>query len=192
MPSLSLQQWFATRAVALDEIEGAHQSIGGPGPGRRYATQQINQAYAVLLAGQFQRFCRDLHSETVDHLTAIIPHPVIADLFRSRMTEGRKLDRMNANASNIGSDFGRFRLHFWDVVRRIDARNVQRQVRLDELNRWRNAIAHQDFDPAQLGVRTMIRLSDVRRWRAACEALARDFDETVRLHLATILSVSPW
>src|SRR5437667_1587414 len=109
MPSTSLQDWSSVRAVRLDEIEAAHRSVGGTGPGRRFATQQINQAYAVLLAGQFQRFCRDLHSETVDHLTAIIPHPVIADLFRSRMTEGRKLDRMNANASNIGSDFGRFR-----------------------------------------------------------------------------------
>ena len=66
MPSLSLQHWNAVRLPRLDEIERAHSSVGGTGPGRRYATQQINHAYAVLLSSQFQGFCRDLHTESVD------------------------------------------------------------------------------------------------------------------------------
>jgi hypothetical protein len=56
MPSLSYQYWSTARAASLDEIESAHRSVGGSGPGRRYATQQINQAYALLLASQFQGF----------------------------------------------------------------------------------------------------------------------------------------
>lgn len=59
------------RARALDEIEAAHASVGGTGPGRRYATQQSNQAYAMLLASQFQGFCRDLHTESVDQVMAL-------------------------------------------------------------------------------------------------------------------------
>ena len=59
---------MTSRRRALDEIEAAHASVGGTGPGRRYATQQINQAYAVLLASQFQGYCRDLHTESVAHL----------------------------------------------------------------------------------------------------------------------------
>jgi len=54
MPSLPSNRWFAERAVDLDEIENAHRLVGGTGPGRRTATQQINQAYAMLLASQFQ------------------------------------------------------------------------------------------------------------------------------------------
>jgi len=57
---------------ALDELESAQTSVGGTGPDRRYATQQINQAYAVLVASQFQGFCRDLHTECVARLMAFI------------------------------------------------------------------------------------------------------------------------
>jgi len=42
MPSQSLEFWLKVRSRALDEIEQAHRSVGGTGPGRRYATQQIN------------------------------------------------------------------------------------------------------------------------------------------------------
>lgn len=42
MPSESLRQWNEVRIHALDEIEGAHESVGGAERGRRFATQQIN------------------------------------------------------------------------------------------------------------------------------------------------------
>src|SRR5437870_518257 len=73
MPSRSWRHWHSVRARELDEVEAAHTAIGGSGPGRRTATQQINRAYAVLLASQFQGFCRDLHTECVDYLVALIP-----------------------------------------------------------------------------------------------------------------------
>lgn len=34
--------------------------------GRRYFIDHLNQSYTVLVASHFQRFCRDLHSESVD------------------------------------------------------------------------------------------------------------------------------
>ena len=68
MPSYSLNRWSSERSEALDEIENAHLSVGGTARGRRYATQQINHAYATLLSAQFQGFCRDLHSECVEHI----------------------------------------------------------------------------------------------------------------------------
>ena len=49
MASTAYRRWITTSATALDEIEQAHAFIGGTGPGRRYATQQMNHAYAVLL-----------------------------------------------------------------------------------------------------------------------------------------------
>ena len=65
MPSVACYDWSVMRAAALDEIEHAHRSVGGTGRGRRYLTQQLNQAYAVLLSSQFQGFCLDLHEECV-------------------------------------------------------------------------------------------------------------------------------
>ena len=72
MPSQSLIRWESAQARDLDEFESAHQALGGTGRGRRYATRQVNQAYTVLLTSQFQAFCRDLHSESVDYLVGAI------------------------------------------------------------------------------------------------------------------------
>src|SRR5947207_11898896 len=114
MPSRSWQEWTTTRASKVDEIEAAHRSIGGGARGRRYATEQINHAYAVLLASQFQGFCRDLHSEALDHVLAVLaPPPQLRIFLRNELTRGRQLDQRNAQPSSLGADFGRFDLAFW-------------------------------------------------------------------------------
>jgi hypothetical protein len=63
---------------------------------------------------------------------------------------------------------------------------------LEELNLWRNAIVHHDFDRARLGGTTILRLQRVRRWRGACNRLARSFDEVMRRHLQNLTGSSPW
>jgi hypothetical protein len=192
MPSLSLQQWFTARAVALDEIEGAHQSIGGTGPGRRYATQQINQAYAVLLASQFQGFCRDLHTECVDHLARVMPSPALKGIIEDDLRLYRRLDTGNPNPANLGADFNRLGLKFWIEIELSDARNVHRKQLLESLMTWRNAIAHQDFDAGKLGGRTTLQLHEVRTWRSACDSLARSFDAVLGRHLMKATGSFPW
>ena len=192
MPSRSLLTWKTTAASALDEIEAAHAAVGGTGRGRRYATQQINQAYAVLLSSQFQRFCRDLHSEAVDHVSRPIAAQRLRDMFRSQLMENRKLDRGNPNPANIGSDFGRLDMDFWPSILAADFRNVERRSSLESLNRWRNAISHQDFNPDELGGRSQLRLSEVRRWRVVCDGLAEQFDSVVAQHVDTIRGARPW
>jgi len=97
MPSLSLQRWFGERAATLDDLANAHRSVRGSGAGARAATQQINQAYAVLLSAQFQGFCRDLHSECADHLLTPVPDPDLRELLRDNLLFGRKIDRGNPN-----------------------------------------------------------------------------------------------
>jgi hypothetical protein len=191
MPSTALETWITTRNAALDEIESAHRSVGGTGPGRRYATQQINQAYAMLLSSQFQGFCRELHTEFVDHfIGAIVPHTLHAPLWLEFMF-ARRLDKGNPSPGNIGADFNRLGIRFWDRVLVADPKCSDRKDRLEELNTWRNAIAHQDFDPAILGA-TTLQLSKVRQWRTACQALAGTFDEVMRVHLAAVTGSAPW
>src|SRR5437667_2665396 len=105
MPSVSLLAWRTVRRAALNEVEAAHRSVGGTGRGRRYTTQQINQAYAVLLSSQFQGFCRDLHTECARLVVRSLPSPDLQVMFRVSLLLNRKLDRGNPNPGNIGSDF---------------------------------------------------------------------------------------
>jgi hypothetical protein len=191
MASVSLQRWLSDRATSLDEIEEAHRGIGGTGPGRRYATQQINQAYAVLLSAQFQGFCRDLHSEASRYLMRSIQPVAAQRIVDELLTVNRKLAHGNPNPGNLGSDCNRLGLDFWAEVKKRSVNAEERKRQLEELVEWRNTIAHQDFRTRRVLGRTL-HLSDVRRWRSSCKGLARDFDAVLRDHLTTLTGVKPW
>lgn len=179
-------------------MRAAHVAVGGSSRGRRYATQQINQAYAMMVASQFQGYCRDLHSESVDHfvthLTGTTPPLPISfqHVVRASLIDGRKLDGGNANPGNIGADFGRLGIDLWPAVRALHLWNVRRQARLEDLNVWRNAIAHQDFNPAKLSGRSEVQLKDVAQWRSACHALVQMLDRALADHLQAVLGTRPW
>jgi hypothetical protein len=105
--SAALQTWSNHANRALDQIAAAHVAVGGGAPGRRYATQEINHAYAVLLSSQFQRYCRDLHTESVAHVVDAMAPASLQPIVRARFLQGRKLDQGNPNPGNLGADFGR-------------------------------------------------------------------------------------
>ena len=193
MPSIAFHHWSTERAGWLDEIEDAHRSVGGSGPGRRYATQQINQAYTVLLSSQFQAFCRDLHLECANSLVSPVSSRERGEMYRSALLLGRKLDRGNPNSGNLGSDFNRFGLSFWPMVDAYRPQNPYRRALLEELNEWRNAIAHQDFVPAMLrGGRPILQLIQVQGWRRACDRLARSFDGVLYGYISSKTGIAPW
>lgn len=192
MPSRSLRTWRVSARKALNDIEAAHAAVRGLRRGRGYAAQQITQAYVVLLSSQFQRFCRELHAQCVEHVEAATTPASVGQILRSTLTERRKLDAGNPNPGNIGSDFGRFGIAFWDEVRRRNPRNGERQEQLESLMRWRNAIAHQDFSHAALNRRQHVTITEVRTWRRACAMLALDFDVVMSAHLMKITGRKPW
>jgi hypothetical protein len=193
MPSAAYRRWVTARRNALDEIAHAQVATDGTKRGRRFATQQLNQGYALLLAAHFQGFCRDLHTECVDSLlTALAPPPLVWPLLQREFTRGRYLDRSNAQPASLGADFGRLDFDFWAEVVNLNARNRHYQSDLEQLNEWRNAIAHQDFNPARLGGTASLRLLQVKRWRVACRRLARAFDEVVRRRMEVLTGATPW
>jgi hypothetical protein len=193
MPSRSLDRWRNVRVVALDQIAAAHAAVGGAAPGRRYTTQHINQAYVKMLSGHIQGFCRDLHSEAVDVLLGPpVPGDLRRTLIQARLTSGRKLDRENANAGNLGNDFQLFGFKLWDALNAHDPANADRNDALTQLNVWRNAIAHQEFAHKDLAGRSTVRLREVRGWRAACEALAIHLDAVVGAQVAIITGAPAW
>lgn len=191
MPSYSLTLWTTDRAAVLDQLEAAHRSVGGVGPGRRTATLHINHASAVLLSSQFQGFCRDLHDEGVGALVGAVFPAAFRPTLRTLLATGRKLDTGNPNPGNIGADFRRFGLDFWHEVYARDTRNEDRREHLEELNQWRNAIAHEAFDSAVLGS-VSLRLEQVRAWRQACHQLALTFDAVLYNFLQNLTATPPW
>lgn len=191
MPSLSLQDWNTTRSAALDEMERAHRAIRREGAGWRAATQNVNQAYTVLLASHFQAFCRGLHDECIDLLVPATVAASARQAVRAVFLLNRRLDFGNANPGNIGADFARFDLVLWEEMERLHARTEGRQTHLDTLNRWRNAVAHQSLDPAVLGG-TVLRIQEIRIWRQACHHLAATMDEVMRRHLQALIGRPPW
>ena len=188
VPSAALTRWNMIAQQALNDLEAAHRAVGEGGRGRRFATLQVNYAYAMLLSSQFQGFCRDLYSEAVDFIVLNVSPTVLRPVVRGALVQGRKLDQGNPNPSNLGSDFGRLGMQFWPAVNALDARNAGRQSALDTLNTWRNAIAHQDWTK----VRGNLHLREVQAWRSACRALATDFDRAVETHLISLVGASPW
>lgn len=192
--SASLQKWRTDRAAHLDEFEAAHTALSEGRGDRQHAAVQLNFAYALMLSSEFQGFCRDLHTETTQHLFALAgsKHAYLAHVVRARLLEGRKLDQGNPNPGNIGSDFGRFGVDFWPLVEAQDADNRIAKAALDELAIWRNAIAHNDFTASKLGGKVVISLHEVRSWRSHTDRLAANFDNTMRDLLLDWWRPTPW
>lgn len=190
MPSQALIDWWGTRARDLDEIETALGALRGAGPGHRRAFDQVVQAYTLLISAHFQGFCRDLHTASVTRLLTSIVAPTLLPILSDELLSRRALDRGNPTPGNIGADFARLGSRFWDDAQTLDARTVARRILLEQLNEWRNAIAHQDFVRVVGGTR--LRLGTVRTYRRACMGLSQTFDQVVRSHIITITGVSPW
>ena len=190
--SRSLRRWQSRNRRALDAIDVAYRAAGSTAQRRRSAEQQIKQAYVVLLSSWFQAFCRDLHTECIEHLTTTISHPTVRMIVRQRMMEGRKLETGNPNPGNLGADFGRLGIELWPALLARDHQARARQDALGELNRWRNAVAHQDFSSASLQGRKQVRLTEVRQWRQVCESLAVDFERVMYDHLLSATGTRPW
>lgn len=194
MPSRAFEHWRQVRLPRLDEIEAAHSALGGNSPGRRFTTLQINQSYAVMLTSQFQGYCRDFHEECVDYFVGFIAPPAIASTIRKLLVTERKLDRGNPAPGNLGADFGRFGVELWPQVHVKSGKAKDWQRRLELLTHWRNAIAHQDFDPRHLNGIITLQLKHVQAWRKACDGLASVFDHVMCDHLCALSpsGTRPW
>jgi hypothetical protein len=189
--SRALDVWHGASATALDEIERAHRAVGGPKPGRRVATLRLTQGYVLLLSAQFQRFCRDLHSESFAWiLSQQTMQSGVDTTLLAVLTSGRALDRGNPSPDNILRDFRPICPSFWSDVAQHNGRSLSRRKKLELLNEWRNAIAHHDFTKATASSER-VWLKSVQGWRRACNGLAISFDAVVGASLARLVGKAP-
>ncbi|MHB8878630.1 MAG: hypothetical protein ACYC8T_33440 [Myxococcaceae bacterium] len=198
MASRALAKWQTVRQQELDQFLAAHARVGGNRPGRRYATEQLNYAYLAAVAAQFQGFCRDLHSEAVGALAAAAPK--VSTIIVASLTKNRKLDQGNAHEGTIAEDFARVGIEdFWDRVAARGGRafTKARRRRLEQMNMWRNAIAHNNFEQNQTRVDKLDgqlrpRLIEGARCRDACRRLAVQMEAAVSSFLARVVGSPPW
>ncbi len=192
MPSDALNVWRIDRVPRLQNVEAdcLHlAALHAAAPGR---VQEYIRAYAVLLGSEFQGYCRDLHTECAGKLVASVYPTSLRAALRAQCLYGRKLDMGNPNSGNLGADFGRYGIDFWLAVLAIDPGHAARQHRLAMLSAWRNAIAHNDYDPVQLGGTITLSVAQIRDWRTECDLLAAAFDLALGSYLQTVTGVAPW
>jgi hypothetical protein len=189
MPSRALQEWRTSQRAELDRLEAAVRASP------RALRQQLVDAYILLLAGQFQLYCRRLHDEAVGIAAAHV-RPAGAAVILDELGINRRLDRGNAHSAALRDDFRWLDAHLWTELARLDRRNELRRTHLDQLNVWRNAIAHQALPPAGpqavTAAGTARTLRWARVWRANCSALAHQLDQFVKRRLNTMLGIRAW
>lgn len=164
--------------------------MGGTKPGRRVLTE-INHAYVTRLAAHFQGDIRALHSEASAAIAEGIADANLRIVVQTQFTRGRLLDKGNANAANIGADFGHFGSEVWDKVTADRVPNAHRTRKLDELLEWRNGIAHEYLARrhARSGAHDDGRLSDLE------EGLGQpgpSFDRVVADQVENLGRPRPW
>ncbi len=198
MSSPALHHWQQNRSARLQQLEAAHEEMGGRGPGRRWRTEQVNWSLFLRLAGEFQGFARELHqlgAEEFAHLAAGGNRP-LQGAIEHLLTRERQLDSRNANSGTLGADFGRFGVRWWPALVALDSRTKRRMEVLDLLNRARNAIAHDEpgeINELRANNDYPLTLRVFRLTRSALDALAVSMDAELARHLGSLFGrVEPW
>ncbi|NEW42500.1 hypothetical protein [Nocardia cyriacigeorgica] len=191
-PSPALQKWRSDRANRLDELVAVHGKVVGGRRGRQYATEQLNHALFVALAGEFQGYCRELHDLGVFAFTDGLASPGDPRLVnaRSAYIRPRKLSTGNASPTALSNDFKMFQMSFWPAIKAMyPAKSSPWNDFLANLNEARNAIAHRD-ETKLAAVTDPLTLATFKRWRSTLNGIASGIDKVVGAYLQDTLGKS--
>jgi hypothetical protein len=184
---------LSTAGKRLDELERVHADARGTGPGRRWGTEQLNRSLFVVLVAQFQIYCRDLHDEAIDvHVAAANARQ--ADVLRTLLTQGRKIDVQNPPPAALGSDFGRLGFQLIPTLKAQGTEIEDALESLDLLVKFRNAVAHDNESVLQgllSGGDIKATLTSYRAYRKTLNKLVDTMDQVVAEELASGLQIPP-
>ncbi len=188
MPSIALTRWRTIRLPRLAELEAQVRAVRAAKPVKKAAAEEIARAYVLMLSGHFQGFCRELYSEAADALVSQLEkaRKGLAAVFKLQVAAQLKLDHGNPTWENIRFDFERFGLDL-----RVEFNSVPRAgallQSLSQMNRTRNAVAHDDRDVADV-----VPITDAIAWRDTCSALVEVLEGAVFRKLKQVLRAAPW
>jgi hypothetical protein len=187
MPSAALLKWQNERRPSLAEIDTQCAASVAAVPANLALIDENHRAYVLLLAAHFQGFCRDLHTESAQLIASKV-RPSLEILFQSQFSARRELDRGNANARSIITDFSRFGFGMKTQLNGI-AGAVALKADLHTLNLWRNAAAHHNPSLPPGGPLT---IALIRGWRNSCALLATAIDNILYTQLRARLRRQSW
>lgn len=182
-----------------------HRSARWEGRGRPLELgRPLAHAYVIRVVAEFQAFTRDLHDLGAEILVAGSTQD---QRYRPRLTvavtEGRSVDRGNADLRSLQGDFRRLGLS--DLNQGLGDRNSRwsRQDKpkrrgdkasYDDLLRLRNALAH--GNQKQLDVLRSQGVADTVTWARArlpgLDRTAKAMDRLVWDHLVDTFGADPW
>ena len=183
MPSAALQHWTTDRTLRLMAVD-AH--CGNPAPANPLLVEESLRAYVMLLSGHFQGFCRDLYTECSQVITAAAPVNLQFAL-QTQLAAEMKLESGNPTVEAIRKDFERFG---FTLDFSLEPANGPRLTHIGQLNKWRNAVAHQK--PAPPAGVPPLTLAEVQGWRTSCDELAAWLDGFMYNKMSGILGSAPW
>jgi hypothetical protein len=202
--SVPLERWLGPRREAIDALAQAHAqfgSVGGPGRPLEIG-RPVAHAYVLRVVAEFQAFVRDLHDLGAASMVALSNADIASQaMLIAATTEGRLIDRGNADLRSIRQDFRRL------GVRGIDGQLQARdthwettrtrrgdQAFYQDLIELRNSLAHGNQQQVD-GLRARGVFDRVTWARARLPGLnrtARALDRIVWDHLHNTFGRNPW
>lgn len=186
MPSAALTHWSNDRMLRLAEFDAHCAATLAGGAATALLADESLRGYVLLISGHFEGYCRDLYTECVQAFAITVPSSMFMTIHKQFLAE-LKLNIQNPSIETIRKDFERF-----DIILDLHAEpaNGPRLTHLGHLNKWRNAIAHQNTGlPKGLAALTF---TDVQSWRISCDGLATWLDGKMYRSLSAILNTPPW
>lgn len=193
MPSTALHAWQSARRQRLQNLFDAYVALGDSDSEDHWKTEQVTWALVLLLAAEFQGFCRDLHDQAgIAFARATACENLrLERVLRDQLAHNRVLDRGNAHPGSLGADYDRLGMELWGALNTqwpVEANEWKRT--LTGLNDARNAIAHSHGGKVAA---LDLQLSTVQTWRSSLDGLAVAMDNIVGEYLAGMFgSIDPW
>lgn len=202
--SFPRERWEGQRRDAIAMLASAHATMGEiDGPGRPLEIgRPVAHAYILRVVAEFQAFTRDLHDLAAEKLVELSgTESRHRPMLTTAITEGRQIDRGNADLRALQSDFKRLGLSGlrgkiatrngrWDKAQR---RRGDRAY-FEDLIELRNCLAH--GNQSQLDRLRARGVPDsvtwARRQLPALDRTARALDLAVWDHLTATFATDPW
>jgi hypothetical protein len=198
--------WRGSRREAIDTLAAAHAATGEiSGPGRPLEIgRPVAHAYLLRVVAEFQGFVRDLHDLAVEKAVELSgAEPAYRPLLTAAATEGRLIDRGNADERSPKSDFKRLGITGTGLSNRIQSKNGRwtsttafrgDQAYYQDLIELRNCLAHGSQGQLDRLRRDGVHdtLTYGRRRLPGLDRIALALDRVEWDHLCATFGVDPW
>lgn len=202
--SFPLHRWLGLRRESISALAQAHAQFGNVGgPGRPLEIgRPVAHAYVLRVVAEFQAFVRDLHDLGAGSMVALSNADATSQaMLITAATDGRMIDRGNADLRSIRQDFQRIGVR--GINGQIAARNPRWDTRgsrrgdqafYQDLIELRNSLAH--GNQQQLDALRARGVFDRVTWTRArlpgLDRTARALDRIMWDHLRRTFGRNPW